>query len=375
MPETHASAFPAMPVSPSQSLIDRPDDLERLLPLIEGLERVALDTEADSLHVYREKLCLIQIALPSGQQELVDPLAPHEFFLAPLYGALRGKTIILHGADYDLKLLRRTGGFMADAVFDTMIAARLVGKREFGYAALVKGEFEVELPKGSQKADWGRRPLTATMIAYAHNDTRYLLALAEKLEARLRELGRWEWFQQSCERALTQAAIERGRDEDAAWRITGSGALRGKPAAILRELWRWRDGEARAVDRPAFHVLRNEELLHASRQIAEGGEIPTFKHLHGGRLRRYQEAVERAVALPESEWPVFVRARGTSTRLPPDMERRVEELKTRRDRAAGELELEPSLIAARGTLEAIAARPDTAPGELLLPWQRSLLEV
>ena len=178
--------------------------LNDFLPHLAHAERVAVDTEADSLHAYREKLCLIQISLPQDEHALVDPLAG--ISLQPLYDALVGKTIVLHGADYDLRLLRRDGGFVADAVFDTMLAARLVGRREFSYAALVKAEFGIELTKGSQKANWARRPLTDTMAAYAQNDTRYLLQIAENLGARLRELGRWDWFEQSCARAMAQAA-------------------------------------------------------------------------------------------------------------------------------------------------------------------------
>ncbi len=359
---------------PVHAPLTDPAELDRYLERMAPATRVALDTEADSLHAYREKLCLIQIALPGGEQELVDPF-PGPEFLAPLYGALRGKTVVLQGADYDLRLLRRAGGFVADDVFDTMIGSRLVGKKEFGYAALVKQEFGVELPKGSQKADWGRRPLSQTMLAYAHNDTRYLLPLAEKLETRLRELGRWEWFAQSCERARTGPGNEKERDPDAGWRLTGSGALRGRTAAVLRELWHWRDEEARAADRPAFHVLRNEDLLNAARAVGEGGSAMDFRHLPAGRARRYQEAVARAVALPESEWPGRVPTPRRGPRPPADWEKRVDELRAVRDRVAGELDLEPSLIAARNALEAIAARPETAPAEWLLPWQRELLGV
>lgn len=348
-----------------------PAELDRYLELMAPAVRVALDTEADSLHAYREKLCLIQIALPGGEQELVDPF-PGPEFLAPLYGMLRGKTVVLQGADYDLRLLRRAGGFVADDVFDTMIGARLVGKKEFGYAALVKQEFGVELPKGSQKADWGRRPLSQTMLAYAHNDTRFLLPLAEKLEARLRELGRWEWFTQSCERARVSAGSEKERDPDAVWRITGSGAMRGRAAAILRELWHWRDDEARAADRPAFHVLRNEDLLNAAKALGEGGAALEFRHLPAGRARRYQEAIARALAVPEAEWPGRAPQPRRGPRLPADWEKRVDELRAVRDRVAGELELEPSLIASRSALEALAARPD-AVAEWLLPWQQGLL--
>jgi ribonuclease D len=348
-------------------LIATSEQLDAFLPHLATAERVALDTEADSLHAYREKLCLIQVSLPHDEHALVDPLA--NYSLAPFYSALAGKTIVLHGADYDLRLMRRAGGFTADAVFDTMLAARLVGRREFSYAALVKSEFGLELTKGSQKANWARRPLTEAMATYAQNDTRYLLQIAENLGARLREMGRWEWFEQSCARALALAAVERERDSEDAWRITGSGALRGKAAAILRELWGWREEEARAVDRPTFHILRNEDLIHSARAFA-AGERPGFEHLRGGRRSRFYEAAQRGIELPESAWPVFQKrffARWTA-----EEEKRAEALKKERDRVALELDLDPSMIASRATLETIAARP-SAVGELLMPWQRELL--
>lgn len=355
------------------ALIDTPQELADFLPRLALHSRVALDTEADSLHAYREKLCLIQVGLPDDSQELLDPLAGNGdgFSLAPFYEALRGKLIVLHGADYDLRLLRRAGGFTADAVFDTMLAARLCGRREFSYAALVKAEFGVELVKGSQKANWAKRPLTETMASYARNDTRYLLGIADRLEARLRELVRWDWFQQSCARAREIAATDRERDTEDAWRIQGSGVFRGRTAAILRELWRWRDEEARAADRPSFHILRNEELLSATRRIDEAGDPPVYRHLNGPRLRRFHEAVARALELPQSEWPVFQRPRGRG-RAPADTDKKLEALRTARDRSAAELDLEPSFIASRTALETVAANPDAA-AEWLLPWQRELI--
>ena len=326
-----------------------------------------MDTEADSLHVYREKLCLIQISLPTDVHALIDPLA--EFSLAPFYAALTDKTIVLHGADYDLRLLRRAGGFVASAVFDTMIGARLIGRREFSYAALVQAEFGVVLVKGSQKANWARRPLTETMAIYAQNDTRYLLALAKRIEARLHELNRWTWFEQSCARALEQAAVEREKGAEEAWRINGSGALRGRSAAILRELWRWRDGEAGAIDRPTFHVMRNEDLLTAARGFA-ADEKPFFEYLRGSRRARFYEAAERGLSLPEKEWPVLTKR--FHSRWTAEQEKRAEALKVERDRVAAELNLDSSIIAPRATLEAVATNPAKA-SELLLPWQCGLL--
>src|SRR6266700_4877856 len=232
--------------------------LPELLPQIESVDRVAVDTEADSLHCYREKLCLLQVSLP-GCDYIVDPLADVD--LTPLGTALEQKEIVLHGADFDLRLLRRGLNFVAQRIFDTVIGARLLGIREFSLAALVKRYFDVELGKGSQKANWARRPLSARMAEYAINDVHYLVSLAEKLEAELDRLQRRDWLRQSCQRAIEQATVARVRQRDEPWRIPGSGTLQGRAAAVLRALWQWREREAEMADRPPFHILQNEKLL------------------------------------------------------------------------------------------------------------------
>src|SRR5437762_10419186 len=221
-------------------MIQTDSQLADLLRRLEPHDRIAVDTEADSLHCYYEKLCLIQLSF-AGNDYLIDPLA--DFDLAPLAHALTEREIVLQGADFDLRLLRRSLNFVATRIFDTVIAARLLGIREFSFSALVERFFGIVLSKGSQKANWAQRPLPRHMAEYAMNDTRYLLPLAEKLEAGLRERGRLDWFRQSCERALEQAAIQRSRDDDEPWRISGAGKLGGRACAVLRELWQWREKE------------------------------------------------------------------------------------------------------------------------------------
>jgi ribonuclease D len=342
--------------------------LKELLPKIAAVDRVAVDTEADSLHCYFEKLCLIQISVP-GDDYLVDPLTDLE--LGPLADALTPKEIVLQGADFDLRLLRRSLGFVATRVFDTVIAARLLGMRSFSLAALVEKFFGVTLVKGSQKANWARRPLPHHMAEYAMNDTHYLLPLAEKLEAGLCERGRMEWFRQSCARALEQASVQRERDDEEAWRITGAGKLTGLASAVLRELWNWRDKEAQATDKPAFHILQNHLLIRAAEQFA-AGEAPDFRHFSPRRREGFREAAERALRLPESEWPTRPKRRGT--RPTREMERAAEELRRRRDAVADVHGLEPSLIAPRGALDALVA-DESRTESLLVPWQRDLLEL
>ncbi len=349
-------------------MIETIEALAGPLALFEGQNRIAVDTEADSLHCYFEKLCPIQISV-AGVDFLVDPLAG--FSLESLFAAWQDKELIFHGADYDLRLLRRVGYAGPSRIFDTMIAARLSGRTEFSLAALIEKHFGLKLAKASQKANWATRPLPPQMLDYAVKDTHFLHQLADIFTAELNELGRWEWFQQCCERAIRVTEVSKERDLDEVWRIPGSGLLRGRTAAILRELWRWRDEEARAADRPAFHVLHNEQLIFAANRADQGAPVE-FHHLRGSRLRRFSEAVDRALAMPAADYPVFVRT--VRPRASKEEEAQVRVLKQKRDSVAAELNLDPSLIAPKATLERIVANAEDGLGKLL-PWQRSLLGV
>jgi len=355
------------------SLIANAAQLARLTQQIESADRVGIDIEADSLHSYREKLCLLQISVPSTESAhgcddfIVDPLA--DLNLDPLRGALEPREIVLHGADYDLRMLRRGLGFIAYKIFDTLIAARLLGIREFSLVALLRRYFGLELPKGSQKANWAKRPLPPRMEEYAINDVRYLLPLSERLQTELDRYQRCDWLRQSCQRAIEQAAMSRVRNEDELWRIPGSGSLHGRAAAVLRALWQWREQEAQRTDRPPFHILRNEHLLKAAMTFASGG-APDYKYFSPRRRQAFREAARRGLDEPESKWPVLLRRSGT--RPSTDTLKRVDELRRRRDKAAEQLGLEPSFIAPRSALEAVAANSTTA-ASLLVPWQRELL--
>ena len=352
----------------ASQMIESSAQLDELISQLAPLQRVAVDTEADSLHCYFEKLCLVQLSL-AEQDYLVDPLAG--FDLSPLAAALEDKEIVLQGADFDLRLMKRSFDFTATRVFDTVIAARLLGIREFSLAALVERYFGVTLSKGSQKANWAQRPLPPQMAEYAMNDTRYLLPLAEKLEAELREKNRYDWFEQSCERARVQAAVQRVRDEEEAWRISGSGTLSPRASAVLRAIWRWRDREAQAADRPSFHILQNHLMIEAAKGF-EAGRVPEFRHLSPRRRRGFMDAAEEAMQLPDAELPR--RLRRVGTRPTQEMERMAEDLRRRRDSAAEELGLDPSFIAPRATVEAIAADGAQSTA-LLVPWQRDLLRL
>jgi len=345
-------------------LISSSSALESLLLRLAPLTRVALDTEADSLHCYFEKICLIQVGLPE-EHLLVDPLAG--FSLQPLYDLLAPKTLVMHGSDYDLRLFARTGQFEPSEVIDTMIAARLIGLKELGLAALVQKYFDVTLSKASQKANWGMRPLSDKMVEYARNDTRYLLELASILEAELRRLERWDWFTESCARVMAAARDPKPRDDAQAWRITGSSLLSPRAQAIVRALWIFRDAEARRWDRPPFHVIGNAELLAISAAVAEGKPFSTPR-FSTERRRRFDQALAVALSLEPHKWPEPVRGerrRPSKTQLD-----RFEELRKIRDTAATSLQLDPSILASRSALESLAFADDASG---LMNWQLRLL--
>ena len=351
--------FDLLIINKNEALDDWCDTLEKFNP-------IAVDTEGDSLHCYFEKLCLIQIGLPD-KNVLIDPLEPIDF--SRFNAILAGKTVIFHGCDYDLRMLRRGTKFAPGEVFDTYLAAKLVGLKEVGLASLVKEFFHVELPKSSQKANWARRPLTQTMIEYAINDTLYLIDLAERLSEELHASGRWEWFQESCQRAVLAAGEDREKDPERIWKIPGSTALRGRALAVLRVLWHWRDAEAQKADRPSFQIIRNEELIELAK-LAGDGSIRLPPGVQGSRLKRLHGALQQAMELPKSEWPE--RIRPVRIRATAEQEQRLEQLKNRRDRVAEGLRLDPGVVAPRQALERISREPETAE-TVLMYWQRQLL--
>ncbi|MDG2488768.1 MAG: HRDC domain-containing protein [Roseibacillus sp.] len=326
-----------------------------------------IDLEADNLHRYAEQLCLIQIS--DGKEVfLVDPLEVED--LSPFRDYLAAQKVWMHGADFDMTLLRREFGSLPRMIYDTQIAARLLGILRFSYANLVEQFFEVKLCKSSQKENWGQRPLPDKMQEYAGNDVRYLLPLAQALEADLKAKERYGWFVESCQAAMKRVLSREVEKEDP-WRIRGSGKLDRQALCLLRALWHWRDREAQEWDRPPFMVARNQDLISWSDILVRGEKIQTPRNVKGGRARRLKNAIEEALKVSGSDWPE--RIRGSGRRWNSLQEKRYDDLAGKRDEAAKDLSLEPSIVASRGALEQIAWDED--PAQHLLDWQRGLLEL
>ena len=200
-------------------MIDNEARLAEWLPSLQSAPWVAIDTEADSLHAYPEKLCLLQVGISAGNF-LVDPLAGLN--LSPLLAVFKQHEIILHGGDYDLRMLRKDLDFFPSAVFDTMLGARLLGVREFGLNNLVSRFLGIALEKGPQKANWARRPLTPRMEEYARNDTAHLRPLSDLIRVQLEEKGRLQWHREMCDRLIADNSHVPPPDPDQTWRIKGS---------------------------------------------------------------------------------------------------------------------------------------------------------
>ncbi len=326
----------------------------------------AIDTEADSLHRFRESLCLVQFAT-RDECLLIDPMAIED--LAPLAEFLAPATVWMHGADYDMTMLKRELGIIPAVVPDTQIGARLLGLRRFGLADLVLYYFDVELSKSSQKADWGKRPLSEKMVEYALNDVRYLLEMGDMITNKLRDCDRLHWFEESCT-AARDKVFERDDSREDNWRIKGSGKLDPRGLAWLRGLCAWRDVEAEAWDRPTFMVAPNRELMEWAITLAAGGTVSLPRHYRGDRVKRFTKMLEEVRALPESEWPK--RPDKVRRKRDKSLERIVEGFLKTRDAKAAHLDIDPSLIAARATLEAIA-HGETTPEAALLTWQREIM--
>ena len=330
-------------------------------------KRCCLDTEADSLHHFREKVCLLQVAC-AGHFALVDPLAISD--MTPLLDLLNLGELWFHGADYDLTLLQRTYGWKPLKMRDTQIAARLVGHRHFGLAALVKDMVGIELSKASQKADWSRRPLPDVMLRYAVDDVRYLLFIADRLLGELRAQNREEWFVESCLDLQADVAERLVAPKEEPWRVQGSGRLQPRGLAFLREAWIWRESIAEERDLPCFRVMSNKQMLAYAEDFERGVEVSAPAGWRPRWKKAFSEVIKEALALPMGECPP--RMKRPKSRFGEEERALVDRLCGARDQVANGLEIESSLLGSRGTLEQVVAAK-SAEG-LMMGWQKELMK-
>jgi len=354
--------------------IDRQQPFDEASARISAQPTIAVDTEADSLHSYFDKVCLIQISIP-GEDLVIDPLSRIDIGAFGRVLADANVTKILHGGDYDLRILNRDFGYTVTNLVDTMICAQLLGYPAIGLAALLERHFGLQVDKAHQRADWAMRPLPKDMLEYAAMDTRHLIALAGKLREELLALGRWEWAQEEFAR-LEQVRYRENDEEVETWRkVKNLGNLDRRSLAIFRDLYLWRDRMARSADRPPFKIIGNDALIETAKaKTAAMPEIARIKGMSRYHIDRYgrdiASTIRRSLDVPDAELPdknepkAWLRDRA--------LENRIERLKKVRDRVAQDLKIEPSVLAPRHVLSSIATS-----GNLDVPamreWQKKLI--
>lgn len=341
--------------APQPQLIDEPSGVGRVCARAASTGVVALDTESDSLHSYFHKLCLIQLSF-SGEHALLDPLALGRDSLHPFVALLADPSVekVLHGADYDLRVLNRDLDARVVRLSDTQLAAQLLGEEQTGLAALVQREAGIALDKRHQRADWGSRPLPPELLAYAAGDTAYLELLRRRLAERLASLGRLAWWEEEC-LALEAVRWEPPRPDPLAFeRIKGARRLAGDARDRLAALHAWRESEAASHDVPPFRILRSEALLAlASSPPPDLDALALVPGVGKATVRRYGREMMQVLTQPP-----LVPAREPRQRVKVDREReaRIKQAKAARDAVAKQLRLDPGVLAPRAALEIVVDR-------------------
>lgn len=317
---------------------------------------LALDTEADSLHSYFHKTCLVQVTA-DNRNFVIDPLALGLTDLQPLWGVVEDPSIpvLMHGSDYDIRVLDRDYETRIRGLVDTQIMAQILGEAKTGLAALLEKEEGVTLDKRHQRADWGQRPLTRSQVAYAAADTAFLQRLAGKLRERLEALGRWDWAEGDFRR-LEEVRHRPVEPNPLAFeRVKGVRLLRGEARDRAFTLFQWREAEAQRLDIPPFKVLGNSTLLTLAEEAPKkAAELVKVRGIGPRFIRRWGRTVLLNIGQPNRapEWKKVPRHPEPLAKVV----HRLKRLTKVRDEIAEELGLEPGLVCAKSCALAVASR-------------------
>lgn len=344
---------------PPPILVDTPAGFDAMLDHLAVQPVLALDTESNSLYRYHYRVCLIQISSAS-RDYLLDPIRLPR--IEPFGSILADPAIekVFHAAENDILTLKRDFGFAFASIFDTMLAARILGWPQVGLAAVLERHFSVKLDKRAQLTDWGQRPLTVAQLSYGRLDSHYLLPLRDLLLEELRNRKRTREAQEAFEALPHIAYVEKPFDPDGFWRIKGARDLEPGELAVLRELYLWRDDEARLLDRPPFKVLGDRTLVLLSQvQPQQPYDLPLSPRqidLYGSSILA---AVARGRSMPPPSPPA--RVHNGNGRPDPRVQARFDRLRNWRGQRAAEREVDPDIVMNNDSLMAIAR---AAPGDL-----------
>lgn len=335
--------------------LDKAPEVDRFLSEISEVKELALDTEGASFHRFLDRIYLLQISTRE-ESAIIDPLPIGSPARLGQLLESKGVEVVFHDADYDLRLLHQDYGWHVTNIFDTRVASQLLGIKSFGLAALLEQFFDVKLDKKHQRADWSMRPLTPDMLAYAAQDTRYLLQLKDHMKSELTRRGRLHWAEEEFAR-LEGTRWEAEQSMEGFLRLKGARDLSRRELAVLREVANWRDTVAAQLDRATFRVIGNEALFEIARRAPMNtSELSTIKGMPKGMIERagadIVAAIRHGMEVPEAELPKF--PKGQRWNKDRDFDDKVNRLKAVRDAAATRLELDPGVLCSRERLENIA---------------------
>lgn len=348
---------------PTFEFITEPEALTKLTAHLAPTKVLALDTEASSFHRYKERVCLIQLS-DRTHTWLIDPLVVENLDdLGKLLGD-PAMEVVIHDADYDLRILAKHHKIRVSNIFDTLVAAELVNEPEIGLAALLKKYKGLQIDKKFQKADWSKRPLPQDMLDYAAGDTSDLIELRDILKDQLIAKGRWTWAEEEFALLTDMPFNALGKGEPAFIRMKGARTLKPFQLAVLREVHGWREKVAERMDRAPFMVIGNTTLLAiAVHPPSSMKELAKVTGMSNRVMERYGKAVMDAIvkgqAVPKDEWPRVEKPK----RYPrdDDHEERLKRLKVVREKLMVDHDLKPGIIGANQLLADIAR---TLPGDL-----------
>jgi ribonuclease D len=346
-------------------IIDTFDALKNLARTIDTEKTIGVDLEADSMYHFKEKVCLIQMAAPDINV-VIDPLKVRDLSpLKPIFKR-RGVCKIFHGADYDVRSLYRDFDITINNLFDTELASRFLGYPETGLEAVLKNKFGVTLDKKFQRKDWSRRPLPRDMIAYAAQDARYLLPLAQMLTRELEELGRLRWVQEECE-YLSKVRPNINGTDPLYLHFKGAGKLNPRSLAVLETLLQYRRRIARKKDKPLFRIFSSRSLLElAEKKPSNLKQLEKTRALGAKQISMYGPgviaAIQEAMQIEPENLPVYPRKK--SPRVPLVVAGRVKALRSWRDALVDRLAIDPALICTKALMSAIAQQKPRKVSEL-----------
>ena len=333
--------------------VDKPNVFNHLVAELSAQPRIAVDTESNSLHAYRERVCLLQFSTPKNDYVL-DPFALADLSaLSPIFKNPKIEKIF-HAAEYDLVCLKRDFGFEFANLFDTMQASRVLGYQFVGLDNILLEKFQIKMDKRHQKADWGARPLNPAQIDYARLDTHYLLELRDLLETELREKGRFELALEDFARACI-VDEPKEKPNGSSWkRFSTRKDITPRELTILYELCCRRDAIAEKMDRPPFKVINDTLLLEIARKLPEKdvdlagiGLSPRQIRLWGGELLAAIQRGAEAPLLKPKQPP-----RPSDAAL-----KRLEKLKNWRKKIAQDLKVESDIILPKTYMNVFAENP------------------